>query len=156
VSDRIGATVRAAAPSDVSMVEAVVDEAFHPYVARIGVRPVPMEADYSALVDAGQVWVAERGDGQVCGVIVLVPEADHLTLDTIAVTDEVRGTGVGAALMAYAEERARVLGLPEVHLYTNEMMWENLEYYPRLGYVEQYRATVGGIYHRVFFTKSVI
>ena len=77
-------------------------------------------------------------------------------LDTIAVSNDVRGTGVGAAPDGVRRERAHaMLGLPAVHLYTNEMMWENLEYYPKLGLREQGRATVGGIYHRVFFTKSV-
>lgn len=149
------AEIRQASAADVPAIQVVVHEAFQPYVARIGVAPKPMELDYGALVDAGQVWVAERDDTGVCGAIVLIAGVDHLMLDTIAVSNDVRGTGVGAALMAYAEERARFLGLPSVHLYTNELMWENLKYYPKRGYVEQGRATVGGIYHRVFFIKSV-
>lgn len=148
-------TVRLASPADVVAIEAVVHEAFHPYIARLGIKPFPMQADYTALVDAGQVWVADSGNAQVSGVLVLVPEEDHLMLDTVAVSNDVRGTGVGARLMAFAESRARQLGLPAVHLYTNEVMWENLEYYPKLGYVEQGRGTVNGIYHRVFFTKAV-
>ena len=91
----------------------------------------------------------------MCGVLVLIPADDHLLLDTIAVSDSVRGTGVGAGLIAFAEQRARELGLPAVHLYTNEVMWENLQYYPRLGYTEVGRETVGEVFHRVFFTKSV-
>lgn len=148
-------SVRQATSSDVPAVEAVVFEAFEPYIARIGIRPVPMEADYAALVESGQVWVAETGDQVVCGAVVLIPEPGHLMLDTIAVGNDVRGTGVGAALMTYAEERARELALPAVHLYTNAMMWENREYYPKLGYTEVDRATVDEIFDRVFFVKSV-
>ncbi len=47
---------------------------------------------------------------------------------------------------------ARSRGLPEVRLYTNEVMTGNLAYYPRQGYVETHRDTVNG-FHRVFFTK---
>jgi hypothetical protein len=44
------------------------------------------------------------------------------------------------------------MGLPEVRLYTNEAMTENLDYYPRRGYRETHRATQNG-YRRVFFSK---
>lgn len=147
--------VRAADADDLGAVRAIVDESFLPYVERIGKQPYPLDADYSALVAAGNVWVAERPDIGVCGVLVLIPNDDHLMLETIGVSDVVRGAGVGSRLMAFAEERARELGLPEVWLYTNEMMWENLDYYPRLGYVEQRRETVEKVFHRVFFAKSV-
>lgn len=150
-----GVIVRLAGEDDLEAVRAVVDEAFLPYVERIGARPFPLDADYPALLVSGQVWVADRLDGEVCGVLVLTPADDHLLLDTVAVTDRVRGDGVGATLMAFAEDRARGLRLPEVRLYTNELMWENLEYYPKLGYVEQRRETVADVFHRVFFTKSV-
>jgi hypothetical protein len=44
------------------------------------------------------------------------------------------------------------MGLPEIRLYTNEAMTENLGYYPRRGYRETHRATQNG-YRRVFFSK---
>jgi hypothetical protein len=46
------------------------------------------------------------------------------------------------------------MGLPEVRLYTNVVMTENLAYYPRHGYVETHREQIGP-YHRVFFTKTL-
>ncbi len=61
---------------------------------------------------------------------------------------------MGTRLLGYVEERARRLGAPEVRLYTNEAMTENLTYYPRRGYTETHRAEQDG-YRRVFFRKSL-
>ena len=44
------------------------------------------------------------------------------------------------------------MGLPEVRLYTNAAMTENLEYFPRRGYRQTHRAEHDG-YDRVFFAK---
>lgn len=147
--------IRPAVADDLAAIRSVVDEAFTPYIERVGVRPFPMDADYRALIAAGQVWVAERAATGPCGVVVLIPDDGFLLLDIVAVADRVRRTGVGAALMSYAEEHARRLRLPEVRLYTNQMMWENIEYYPTLGYVEGERFTYAEVYHRVIFTKSL-
>ena len=38
---------------------------------------------------------------------------------------------MGSRLLRLAEEQAHARGLPEVRLYTNEAMTENLDYYPR-------------------------
>ena len=65
-----------------------------------------------------------------------------------------QGQGLGNRLLALAEDEARRLGLPEVRLYTNVTMTENLAYYPRRGYVETHRAQQYG-FHRVFFRKPV-
>jgi hypothetical protein len=48
----------------------------------------------------------------------------------------------------------RRLRLPEIRLYTNEAMTENLAYYPRRGYTETHRAAEDG-FNRVFFRKPV-
>ena len=60
---------------------------------------------------------------------------------------------MGSRLLQLAEELARTHGLREVHLYTNEAMTENLDYYPRRGYHETHRAEQDG-FSRVFFAKT--
>lgn len=152
---KVAPVIRLASSSDVGAIRSVVDEAFSPYIERIGARPVPMEADYPAIVGEERAWVAELAEVGVCGVLVLEPADDHLLLDTIAVSDDVRGAGVGSALMDQAELVARSLGYPEIRLYTNQLMWENIEYYPRHGYLERERFTFREIYHRVLFVKSL-
>ncbi|MCH5674065.1 GNAT family N-acetyltransferase [Streptomyces gilvus] len=143
--------IRAAGAADVAAVKAVTDAAYHPYIERIGVVPVPMEADHAANVAAGKVFVT--GD-PVIGLVVLEERDDHLFLDSIAVHPDAHGTGVGRRLLDFVEARARALGLPEVRLYTNAMMWENQKIYPKFGY-EAVERRVDGPYDRVHFRKRL-
>ncbi len=146
-------SIRAATAADVAAIEAVVDAAYRPYVAVIGKPPGPMLDDYGALVAAGRVQVADR-DGAVVGVLVLLPEPDHLLLDNVAVLSAAQGLGVGRALVAHAEAEARRAGLPELRLYTHVLMTRNIALYQRLGFVETHRAEQAG-YSRVFMAKRV-
>ncbi|MET9514186.1 N-acetyltransferase [Streptomyces sp. NPDC002994] len=144
-------SIRPATSADVPRVKAVTDAAYHHYIERIGVVPVPMEADHSANVAAGRVFVT--GD-PVIGVLVLVPEADHLFLDSIAVHPDAHGRGVGRRLLEYVEEHARSLGLREVRLYTNAKMWENQKLYPHFGY-ELVERRVEDVYDRFHYRKRL-
>jgi hypothetical protein len=58
------------------------------------------------------------------------------------------------ALPARAEDDARELGLPEVRLYTNAAMTENLTFHPRHGYLETGRGSQDG-FERVFYVKRL-
>ncbi|MFG2042020.1 GNAT family N-acetyltransferase [Dactylosporangium sp. NPDC048998] len=148
-------TTVAATPADLAAVRRLVAEAYTVYVPRIGREPAPMTADYAALIDRGRVWVTRTADREgLLGVLVLIPFADHLLLDTVAVAPLAQGRGIGAALLAFAEAHARSLGLPEIRLYTNAAMHENLAYYPRRGYTQTHRGTVDG-FHRVYFAKRL-
>jgi GNAT superfamily N-acetyltransferase len=146
--------LRPAVPGDVPELVRLANLAYQRYVARIGVLPAPMRADYAAEVAGGRVWVWAPVPGAVQGLIVLVPRPDHLLLENLAVLPRSHGHGIGTRLMNFAEEYARAQGLPEVRLYTNESMTENLRYYPRRGYVETHRAEENG-FRRVYFRKSV-
>jgi ribosomal protein S18 acetylase RimI-like enzyme len=64
-----------------------------------------------------------------------------------------QGTGVGRALMAHAERYAREIGRPELRLYTNAAMTENLALYSRLGYREVGRRSEH-CFERVYFAKT--
>ena len=127
--------------------------AYQQYVPRIGRPPAPMTADYSAAIRRGRAWVAVE-DGEVAGFVVLVAEPGYLLLENVAVLPAAQGRGIGARLLALAEEHARSLRLPEVRLYTNEAMTENLTYYPRHGYTETHRMQQDG-FQRVFFRKRL-
>jgi ribosomal protein S18 acetylase RimI-like enzyme len=142
-----------AARGDARAVAECVRAAYAHYVERIGREPAPMTADYEALIDAGEVWVARAGE-DVAGVLVLRPQPPALLLENIAVAPGRQGQGLGRALMAFAEDRARAEGLAEVVLYTNERMTENLRFYPALGYAETGRAVQDG-FARVFYRKAV-
>lgn len=145
--------LRRAVVADLPAIRALVDEAYAKYVERIGRPPAPMTADYSALLESSRVWVLDSG-GKIIGLVITADRGDHVLLDIIAVAPDVQGSGYGKQLLARAELDAAEQGLPEVRLYTNEAMTENLDYYPRQGYRETGRATEDG-YRRVFFVKQV-
>ncbi|WP_354698098.1 hypothetical protein DSM112329_03763 [Paraconexibacter sp. AEG42_29] len=145
---------RPARADDLLAVQTVVMRAFAGYVPRLLQRPAPMSFDYDAYRRAEQIHVVE-GEPDVHplrGIIVLVPHPGHLAVDVLAVDPSVQGQGVGRALMAFAEDHARALELGELQLYTNAKMTENLDFYPRLGYLESGRETVKR-FERVRFRK---
>jgi ribosomal protein S18 acetylase RimI-like enzyme len=144
--------IRRARAADLSAVREIVAAAYGVYVERIGRRPAPMDDDYDERLRDGRLYVAD--DGSVAGLIVLVPASDHLLVENVAVHPARQGEGIGRALLTYAEEYARELGLPELQLYTNAAMTENLAFYARLGYREDDRRTEEG-FQRVFFSKPV-
>jgi len=145
--------IRPATAHDVAGITQIVDDAYRHYIPRMGRPPAPMLDDYAARVSEGVVSVVEEGD-IVRGVLVLLPEPDHLLLENIAVDPEYRGTGLGRLLLAFAEAEARRQGYRELRLYTHETMIENQRLYARIGYEETGRGTEAG-FARVFFRKRL-
>jgi ribosomal protein S18 acetylase RimI-like enzyme len=144
--------IRSAVAADVPVVKAVIDAAFHPYIARIGLVPAPMQADHAANVAAGQVFVTGE---PVTGLVVVEEHEDHLYLDIIAVHPDAHGKGIGRRLLHFVDARARELGLPEIRLLTNALMWENQKIYPRYGY-EVVERRVEGPYDRIHYRKRLV
>jgi HAD superfamily hydrolase (TIGR01509 family) len=146
--------VRRATAADAPVITELAQEAYAPYVERMGgQRPAPMDLDYHAVVRDAETWVAES-DGEVVGFLVLVSEDAGMVLDGVAVRPSHQGRGAGRALLTLAEERARATGHDRISLYTNEAMVENQALYERIGYVETGRATAHG-FARVFYEKSL-
>jgi ribosomal protein S18 acetylase RimI-like enzyme len=143
--------VRDAREVDVPAIEHLVLAAFSRYAERMTVAPAPVTADYATLVSAHGCAVAER-DGRVVGVLVRWPHPDHVYVETLAVAPEAQGGGIGALLLATAEDEAAAAGLDAVRLHTNAAMTENLEWYPRHGYVRTGRSAASG-FDRVAFEK---
>ncbi len=145
--------VISAVEADTSAIRTVVDAAYSKWVPLIGRKPMPMTADYDALVAAGRVWVMKDGDA-VVGVLVLISETDHLLLENVCVAPEQQGQGIGLRLLAFTEEEARRRGCSEVRLYTNVKFEANIALYLRHGYEETHRAGQDG-FERVFMRKRV-
>ena len=145
--------VRLANAGEAVAVRACVVAAFEPYIARIGKPPAPMLLDYPALIAEGRVWVAEQ-KAQVEGVLVQYETPEGFYVDTVASSPKARGTGVGRALLRFAEGEAVRRGHASVYLCTNSRMTENQVLYPKIGYVEVDRRTEAG-YDRVFYRKAL-
>jgi N-acetylglutamate synthase-like GNAT family acetyltransferase len=148
-----GYRLRPATESDVSSVAALVDAAYRPYVRRIGMLPRPMTDDYTAVIRDRQVTVAEH-DGAIVGVVVLTVTDEGFLIDNVAVHPSRRGTGLGRALLQFAEAEARRAGFDAIHLYTHEQMMENLALYSRIGYLEYDRRSQGA-FSLVYMRKQL-
>ncbi|SOB94209.1 GNAT family N-acetyltransferase [Rhodobacter maris] len=146
--------IRSAQPEDVAAIADCARLAFGQYSAAIGRDPAPMKADFAAHVAAREAHVAVSESGAFLGYVVLLPRADHLYLDALAVMPEAAGHGIGRALVAFAEDQARELGLARLDLCTNQRMTANLTLYPHLGFSETGRGHEDG-YDRVFYTKRL-
>jgi GNAT superfamily N-acetyltransferase len=141
--DRPGSSsFRPATAEDAPQVAELVAAAYGHYVQRIGGRPRPMTDDYQEVIRTRQVTVAER-HGAVVGVIVLAVTDEGFLVDNVAVHPSHRGTGLGRALLEFAEAEARRAGFDAVYLYTHEKMTENLALYTRIWYVEYDRRSQG-------------
>jgi N-acetylglutamate synthase-like GNAT family acetyltransferase len=142
----VAPTIRNATINDADSVRQLVSEAYSVYIERIGRRPAPMDAAYESLIAQGHVWVV--------GVVVLEAYEDHLLVENLAVHPSWQGRGVGGQLLALAEAQALATSKPEMRLYTNERMVENLRYYTRRGFIETHRARSEG-FDRVHFVKPL-
>lgn len=145
--------IRKATLDDLAEVERLVAAAFALYVPRMGRRPAPMDDDYRARIEAGEVDVLVDAEG-IGGVVVLETDHDPSVLETIAIAERLRGRGLGRILVAHAEAASRAAGCRTISLFTHEKMTENQAIYPRLGFVETHRAHQNG-FDRVFFAKSL-
>ena len=145
--------VRLAATSEAPAVLACVSAAFEKYIDRIGKPPAPMLLDYPKLIQERSVWVAELA-AEIDGVLVQFETPDGFYIDTVASSPRARGTGVGRALLQFAEREAIRRGYASVYLCTNSKMTENQVFYPSIGYVEYERKSEAG-YDRVFYRKSL-
>jgi GNAT superfamily N-acetyltransferase len=143
VPERLGTySFRSAEAPDASSVAELVDAAYGHYVERIGTLPGPMTDDYAEVIRNRQVTVAEH-HGAIVGVIVLTVTDEGFLVDNVAVHPGHRGTGLGRALLEFAEAEARRGGFDSIYLYTHEKMTENLALYTRIGYVEHDRRSQG-------------
>ena len=145
--------MRSAEAADASRVAELVDAAYGHYVERIGMLPGPMTNDYADVIHNRQVTVAER-QGAIVGLIVLTVTDEGFLVENVAVHPSHRGTGLGRALLQFAEAEAQRAGFDAIYLYTHEKMTENLALYARIGYVEYDRRSQGA-FSRVYLRKRL-
>src|SRR4051794_19928358 len=103
--------IRPAVPADEPAIAACVNAAYVHYIDRIGKPPAPMLADYGALIAQRVVYVLP-GDAGLRGVLVAFPADGSLFIENVAVDPRHQGQGLGAHLMAFAEDLARAGDLP--------------------------------------------
>lgn len=146
--------IREAVATDAASAKACVVSAFSRYIERIGKQPAPMLLDFPGEIEARHIWLAES-DTAVVGVLVQYETDLGFYIDTVAVLPRLQGTGVGKALLQFAEEEAIRRNFDSIYLCTNSKMTENQLFYPRIGYVEYDRKVASG-YDRVFYRKQLL
>jgi ribosomal protein S18 acetylase RimI-like enzyme len=100
----------------------------------LGVEPIPLQADYAAIMRDMEVWLTEK-NGRLAGALILEPRADDLLIWSIASDPTGQGAGLGRALLSAAEARARELGRTVVRLYTGTLLVHLVAWYGRHGFV---------------------
>jgi GNAT superfamily N-acetyltransferase len=96
---------------------------------------------------AGEVFVAEDGGNRALGWTHVVPrlhleEAPFAELAGLIVADGARGGGVGARLLASAEDWARNHGYAQLRVRSNVVRERAHRFYLREGYIERKRQVV--------------
>lgn len=136
---------RRAIAADAALVRAVSRAAYAKWVPLIGREPWPMTADYEAALRHHRIDLLHL-EGEVVGLVEMIPHPDHLLVENVAVLPEHQGQGHGRRLMAHAEAVATALGHGLMRLYTNQRFAENIAFYQRLGYVvERQEALPAGV-----------
>ena len=92
-----------------------------------------MSANCAEKIAKHQVWVAEIEE-DIVGGLVIIPEENFLQLANLVVHPKHRGTGLGRALIALAENEAAEQGFREMRLNTHVRMQENVQLYTHLGW----------------------
>jgi GNAT superfamily N-acetyltransferase len=125
--------LRRAGPEDADAVRALTRAAYAKWCAVIGREPKPMEADYDRAVREHIVDLADA-DGVLIGLVEMIPQAEHLLIENVAVLPDRQGQGIGQILVARAEAVAAQQGFSVVRLYTNTLFAGNVRFYERIGY----------------------
>jgi ribosomal protein S18 acetylase RimI-like enzyme len=94
-----------------------------------------MHDDYAKHIADGEAWVLEHL-GEAIGVVILKDSPGALLIPNIAVIPAAQGQGHGRRLLTFAEQEARQRGVPEVRLFVNALMVENIALYQHLGFRE--------------------
>jgi GNAT superfamily N-acetyltransferase len=137
-------SLRRAGPVDAPAIAALTRAAYAKWVPILGRDPKPMAADYDEAVRNHLIDLLFVDD-RLAALIEMIPQADNLLIENLAVSPAFQGSGYGRRLMAHAEQLAASLGHAEIKLYTNKLFTENLQFYRQLGYqLDREEAFKGG------------
>jgi ribosomal protein S18 acetylase RimI-like enzyme len=139
-----GLHFRTAGTSDAPAVRSLTHAAYAKWVPLLGREPLPMTTDYDIAVLAHRIDLAYASD-QFVGLVEMVFEPTHVTIENVAVHPDHQGQGFGRALLLHAETVARANKKPEVRLYTNSLFIANISLYLMSGYkIDRHEPFRGG------------
>lgn len=122
-----------AVPADLDRLVALQRAAYARNRELLGREPLPLLADYAEIMATCEVWVMRVADTLSAALIVEDREQD-LLIWSVATHPGRQGGGLGAALLAAAEVRARQLGRSILRLYTGATLQHLIYWYARHGF----------------------
>ncbi len=125
--------LRRASPGDYEPLVALQRSAYARNRELLGVEPLPLLADYRAVLAEKEVWVLDGTTG-LDAALILELRSHDLLIESIATNPACQGRGIGRALLAAAEESARELGYGIVRLYTGSTLIHLVAWYERHGF----------------------
>ena len=125
--------LRRAVAGDRGAIETLQAEAFAEIAALTGVTPLPLLWDYGEILRDCDVFLAEDAAG-LSGVLILRVRDADLYLESIAVADRARGSGLGGRLLAATDTAAAAAGRSAIRLLTIEKNVDRIALYARKGY----------------------
>ena len=119
---------------DVALVTEITRAAYTPWIAVIHREPLPMQVNYAEAIAQHRIDILENPDP--VALIEMIPQADHLWLENLAVPPDHQGKGLGHHLITHATDIAHSLRLPELRLLTNAAFTINLRFYTQQGFTQ--------------------
>jgi phosphinothricin acetyltransferase len=150
--------IETASLAEANLVHHVTQEAFREFR---GVLNPPNGSDIETVDDVGQQMISGGAliglvSGSAAAALRITINPGHLYIGRVGVVPQHRRKGIGAAMIATAEQIAIKLLLPEVRLGTREKLPDNVAFYIRLGYtVDRVVPHPRGQDNVVLFVKQV-
>ena len=110
-------SLRRAVVSDAKAVLALTRIAYSESVPLVGREPKPMTANYERAVAEHIIDLWEENE-ELLALIEMIPEANFLLIENIAVRPDQQGRGIGKRLLYHAEQLAFSMSFDNVQLYS--------------------------------------
>ncbi len=128
---------------------AYVSEALLYDTTRLSALAEPM-AEILESIAAGEVLVAKMGS-RIVGAVRGVRKDDECSVERLVVAPDMRGRGIGAALLRAVEDGST--GVRRFVLHTGDRSQENIYLYRKVGYTETHREFVAETLSLVHMAK---
>ena len=141
---------RKAVVEDHKIIISIALKAYEKYVERMGKEPAPMRP----IIQKQDVVFVCEDNKQVIAFAILVKVNDQITLDSIAVDPSHQKKGIGVNFIKFIEQYLIEQKFNKYQLYTNEKMFENIDWYQKIGFKIFKKVTEKG-YNRIYFEKEL-
>ena len=141
---------RKAKLEDHKIIMAIALKAYEKYVERMGKEPAPMRP----VIQKEDVVFVYEDNKQVIAFAILVKINDQIILDSIAVDPSHQNKGIGNNFIEFIEQYLIKQGVSKYQLYTNEKMFENIDWYQKIGFKIFKKVTEKG-FKRIYFEKTL-